>query len=316
MPTGRSSRSRLGFVGAAAVVVVAALMARSDVFQPLRYCGQNSIVIYLAFFLPMAATRIALLKTGIIADLGTISLLVTAAASSGRWPGTGRCAVRRSASCSSGRPGRSLGPSGLRRCSRRNNSQRLRRALITAADGPHSGHASQIQDSCAKSKAAKPAAAKAAATKASAVVGSLKKGDHVFLVDGSGYIFRAYHALPPLTRKSDGLQINAVLGFCNMLWKLLERHEAGGAADASRRDVRQVGKDLPHRFLSRIQGAPPGRAGRPHPAVPADPRGGARLRHSLPRAGRASRPTTSSRPTRGSPARRTPPPPSSRPTRT
>src|SRR6201993_3514186 len=50
----------------------------------------------------------------------------------------------------------------------------------------------------------------------------LKKGDHVFLVDGSGYIFRAYHALPPLTRKSDGLQVNAVLGFCNMLWKLLQ----------------------------------------------------------------------------------------------
>ena len=48
-----------------------------------------------------------------------------------------------------------------------------------------------------------------------------KTGDHVFLVDGSGYIFRAYHALPPLTRKSDGLQVNAVLGFCNMLWKLL-----------------------------------------------------------------------------------------------
>jgi DNA polymerase-1 len=41
------------------------------------------------------------------------------------------------------------------------------------------------------------------------------------LVDGSGYIFRAYHALPPLNRKSDGLQVNAVLGFCNMLWKLL-----------------------------------------------------------------------------------------------
>ena len=49
----------------------------------------------------------------------------------------------------------------------------------------------------------------------------VKKGDHVFLVDGSGYIFRAYHALPPLNRKSDGLQVNAVLGFCNMLWKLL-----------------------------------------------------------------------------------------------
>src|SRR5689334_19315905 len=50
---------------------------------------------------------------------------------------------------------------------------------------------------------------------------SPKKGDHVFLVDGSSYIFRAYHALPPLNRKSDGLQVNAVLGFCNMLWKLM-----------------------------------------------------------------------------------------------
>ncbi len=72
-----------------------------------------------------------------------------------------------------------------------------------------------------KPPAVKPAAAKAAVVKTAAVAGSLKKGDHVFLVDGSGYIFRAYHALPPLTRKSDGLQINAVLGFCNMLWKLL-----------------------------------------------------------------------------------------------
>ena len=50
----------------------------------------------------------------------------------------------------------------------------------------------------------------------------LKKGDHLFLVDGSGYIFRAYHALPPLTRKSDGLPVGAVAGFCNMLYKLIE----------------------------------------------------------------------------------------------
>ena len=49
----------------------------------------------------------------------------------------------------------------------------------------------------------------------------MKKGDHLFLVDGSGYIFRAYHALPPLNRKSDGLPVSAVLGFCNMVWKLL-----------------------------------------------------------------------------------------------
>ena len=66
----------------------------------------------------------------------------------------------------------------------------------------------------------KPAAAKAAAPKPVAAK-ALGRGDHVFLVDGSGYIFRAYHALPPLNRKSDGLQVNAVLGFCNMLWKLL-----------------------------------------------------------------------------------------------
>ena len=43
----------------------------------------------------------------------------------------------------------------------------------------------------------------------------------LYLVDGSGYIFRAYHALPPLTRKSDGAPVGAVSGFCNMLWKLL-----------------------------------------------------------------------------------------------
>src|ERR1700749_5138638 len=47
------------------------------------------------------------------------------------------------------------------------------------------------------------------------------KGSHVYLVDGSGYIFRAFHALPPLTRPSDGLPVGAVHGFCNMLWKLL-----------------------------------------------------------------------------------------------
>ncbi|NOJ46583.1 DNA polymerase I [Bradyrhizobium archetypum] len=66
--------------------------------------------------------------------------------------------------------------------------------------------------------AAKPAPAKVPAKAAAKQPG---KGDHVFLVDGSSYIFRAYHALPPLNRKSDGLQVNAVLGFCNMLWKLL-----------------------------------------------------------------------------------------------
>jgi DNA polymerase-1 len=58
---------------------------------------------------------------------------------------------------------------------------------------------------------------------------ALKKGDHLYLVDGSGYLFRAYHALPPLTRKSDGLPVGAVSGYCNMLWKLLEDMKGGDA---------------------------------------------------------------------------------------
>ena len=66
-----------------------------------------------------------------------------------------------------------------------------------------------------------PSQAAASAPSAAPVARAPKQGDHVFLVDGSSYIFRAYHALPPLNRKSDGLQVNAVLGFCNMLWKLM-----------------------------------------------------------------------------------------------
>src|ERR1041384_5473497 len=60
-----------------------------------------------------------------------------------------------------------------------------------------------------------------------AIPADMKKGDHLFLIDGSGYIFRAYHALPPLTRKSDGLPVGAVSGFCNMMWKFLEEMKGG-----------------------------------------------------------------------------------------
>jgi uncharacterized membrane protein YcfT len=69
----------LGLLGAGAVVSVSALMANSDVFKPLRYCGRNSIVIYLAFFLPMAISRAVLIKTGVISDVGVISIIVTTA---------------------------------------------------------------------------------------------------------------------------------------------------------------------------------------------------------------------------------------------
>jgi uncharacterized membrane protein YcfT len=70
----------LGLSGACAVVSFSALLAMVARFDPLRFCGRNSIVIYLAFFLPMAATRTLLLKTGIIADIGVVSLIVTATA--------------------------------------------------------------------------------------------------------------------------------------------------------------------------------------------------------------------------------------------
>lgn len=52
------------------------------------------------------------------------------------------------------------------------------------------------------------------------------KGSHIYLVDGSGFIFRAFHALPALTRPSDGLPVGAVHGFCAMLWKLLQETKA------------------------------------------------------------------------------------------
>ncbi len=68
----------LGLLGAGAVVTAAALMAQSALFKPLRSCGRSSIVIYLAFFLPMAVSRELLISTGLF-DVGTLSVLVTSA---------------------------------------------------------------------------------------------------------------------------------------------------------------------------------------------------------------------------------------------
>jgi uncharacterized membrane protein YcfT len=69
----------LGLLGAGAIITLGALLAQTRIFDFLRYCGQNSIVIYLAFFLFMAGTRVFLLKTGLIADIGVMSVIVTAA---------------------------------------------------------------------------------------------------------------------------------------------------------------------------------------------------------------------------------------------
>ena len=69
----------LGFAGVGAVIALSQILAQERLLNWLRYCGENSIVIYLAFFAFMAASRVVLLKTGLIADGGTISVLVTAA---------------------------------------------------------------------------------------------------------------------------------------------------------------------------------------------------------------------------------------------
>jgi len=73
----------LGLAGASAIIVVGTLLAHMRWLEFLRYCGEHSIVIYLAFFLPMAATRTAMLKTGVIPDIGTVSLIVTVAGVAG-----------------------------------------------------------------------------------------------------------------------------------------------------------------------------------------------------------------------------------------
>ena len=68
----------LGLAGAGAIIVMGTLLARMQWLNFLRYCGEHSIVIYLAFFLPMAATRTLLLRSGLF-DIGTVSLIVTVA---------------------------------------------------------------------------------------------------------------------------------------------------------------------------------------------------------------------------------------------
>jgi uncharacterized membrane protein YcfT len=67
----------LGLAGACAIIVTGTLLARMQWLNFLRYCGEHSIVIYLAFFLPMAATRTLLLRSGLIPDIGMVSLIVT-----------------------------------------------------------------------------------------------------------------------------------------------------------------------------------------------------------------------------------------------
>jgi uncharacterized membrane protein YcfT len=95
----------LGMAGALAIVAMATLLTDSLASVPLRWLGAHSIVVYLAFFLPMAVSRTVLLKLGIIPDVGTVSVLVTLAGITGpvvlyalvQWSGVGRFLFERPA---------------------------------------------------------------------------------------------------------------------------------------------------------------------------------------------------------------------------
>ena len=94
----------LGLAGACAIITTGTLLARMGWLNFLRFCGEHSIVIYLAFFLPMASTRTLLLKTGVIPDIGLVSLIVTVVGVVGALADLARGARGRTpTSCSSGR---------------------------------------------------------------------------------------------------------------------------------------------------------------------------------------------------------------------
>ena len=86
----------------------------------------------------------------------------------------------------------------------------------------------------------------------------MSEREHIFLIDGSGYIFRAYHALPPLSRPSDGTPVGAVYGFCNMLYKLLE--DSGSEAPTHLAVIFDAGK-----ITFRNEMYPAYKANRPEP---------------------------------------------------
>ncbi len=114
----------------------------------------------------------------------------------------------------------------------------------------------------------------------------VKKGDHVFLVDGSGYIFRAYHAIRFEPRTADGTHVNAVYGFCNMLWKLLKEMKPDERPTHLAVIFDKSEKTFRTEMYKEYKAHRPPPARRSHSAVSAYPRRGARLRDSVPGAGR------------------------------
>ena len=110
----------------------------------------------------------------------------------------------------------------LRPCGSVDTGRAAFSGIAVAIDsGERQAHIAAMPTS-AKSKSAAAEGTPKAAPAANPAARPVKKGDHVFLVDGSGYIFRAYHAIRFEPRTPEGVHVNAVYGFCAMLWKLLK----------------------------------------------------------------------------------------------
>ncbi len=106
------------------------------------------------------------------------------------------------------------------------------------------------------------------------------------LIDASAYIFRAYHALPPLTRKSDGLPVGAVQGYCNMLWKLLKDMKGADGPTHLAAIFDHSEKTFRNDPVRPVQGQPLRPARGPDPPVPAGARGDRGVRRPLRRTAR------------------------------
>ena len=306
LPSCRSSRSRSGSSAPAAVVAISALMAKSELFEPLRYCGQQ-LDRHLSRLLPAdGGERARCCSRPASSPMSArCRSWSRSPASSARSRCSGRCARTGALPVRAARPV----PDRARRaspCSRRSSHERVipgrassREPGTQTACHPHRSTEFRVRARARPGMTAqffpalqllpRPVAIRPRTLHIAGmppISRTPSKGDHVFLVDGSSYIFRAYHALPPLTRKSDGLQLNAVYGFCNMLWKLLRDMKP----EERPTHLAVVFDKSEKTFRNELY--PDYKAHRPDPpddlipAVPADPRGGARLRPAVPGAGR------------------------------
>ena len=107
------------------------------------------------------------------------------------------------------------------------------------------------------------------------------KDHHLHLIDGSAFIFRAYHALPPLTRSSDGLPIGAVSGFCNMLFRYIQNNNGVDAATHAAVIFDHSGKSFRNDIYRDYKANPASSSRRSSAAIPLNKRCNKRLQYIM-----------------------------------